>query len=317
MEDRLVPTRSSYILISIAILSWGLSTPFIEFGLKYLNPLPYLAYRFLLATIILTPFVLINKRVEVTELLQNKWVWFIGLSETFGLTVQYLGQEQGVPSGLAALLSLLFLLIVPFLSVWILNESLELIHLIAVAIGLIGVLLISTEGTLSNLTGGSTLGVGLLLSAAFGYAVYITTTSRLTTIEKPDVDTFALFYIVLSIISVNTIIVTLIFDAFPSIQSIDNRAFLWLGLLTLFPTLVAFLAYFEALKEISANSASVLLLIQVIVPFIIDIVFLDRFYSLWVWFGSIIILVAMVIVVSIPYRKNSISTIFKRYGIGD
>ncbi|MHA2253613.1 MAG: DMT family transporter [Candidatus Kariarchaeaceae archaeon] len=302
--DKIVPSTKSYILIFIAIITWGLSTPFIEQGLKYFSPLPFLTFRFLIASIILTPYVLINKFAQLKELMKIKWVWFIAFSETFGLIVQYLGQEEGIDAGLASLLSMMFILIVPFLSPWLLNVNLNKIHLFAVFIGLLGVSFISTEGEVANLTEGSFIGILLLLGAALGYAFYIATTSRLTTIEKPDVNAFVLFYAVLMIISISTAIISILVDSSAFKLSSSPEAWLWLLGLVIFSTLIAFLAYFEALKEISANMASILLLLQVIVPFVIDTVILKKSYSLWIWSGSIIIVLSMFIVVSIPYLEG-------------
>jgi drug/metabolite transporter (DMT)-like permease len=141
----------------------------------------------------------------------------------------------------------------------------------------------------------------LLLGAAFSYAMYIVSTSRLTTIEQPGVDTFVLFYIILLIIAVSSSLSTLIFSQF---EPIEGELWIWLVLLAVFSTLVAFFAYFEALREIPANTASVLLLLQVLVPFTVDYALLDRRYGIWVLAGSVLIIIAMLIVVLIPFLER-------------
>lgn len=292
------PSSISYGAMAIAILGWGLSTTFIEFGLEFVSPFPFLFYRFGLATLVLTPFVLYFRRSEFIELIKNKWTWAIGLAEATGLTLQYLGQERDVPAGLAALLSLSFIIMVPFLSPIILNEKLEKNHLIAMSIAFIGVIFISSEGNVNNIMGSSFAGIMLLLGAALGYAFYIISTSRLTTIEKPDVDTFTLFYSVLLIISLASLVTTLTFS---EISSVPSEGIQWIVLLTIFSTLIAFLAYFRGAQEISANVMSVLLPLQMLVPFTIDFFVLGRTYSLWVITGSFLVVLAMVIVVIQPY----------------
>jgi drug/metabolite transporter (DMT)-like permease len=107
------PSTISYGAMAIAILGWGLSTTFIEFGLEFIGPLPFLFYRFGLATITLTPLVILFRLSKFLELIRNKWTWVIGISESLGLIFQYLGQESGVTAGLAALLLLSFIVIVP------------------------------------------------------------------------------------------------------------------------------------------------------------------------------------------------------------
>jgi len=298
------PNGKHYLAIFIAILGWGFSVPFIEFGLAYIGPLPFLAYRFILATVVLTPIALIQKRQELGQLLQQRWLWVIGLAESLGLIFQYLGQQQGVPGGLAALLSLCFLLIVPFISPFIIGQKLEKYHLMAIITGFAGIIMISTEGDLNRLRGGtiSLLGVLLLLSAAFGYALYIVATSRLTTIEQQDVDTFSLFYLVLLIVAASSTFATAMFSTF---QPLPEELWIWLIGLAIFSTLIAFFSYFEALKAISANIASVLLLLQVLVPFAIDYVVLRRRYGIWIISGAGLIIIAMLIVVVVPlyYRR--------------
>ncbi|MHA2289617.1 MAG: DMT family transporter [Promethearchaeota archaeon] len=296
------PSTISYVAMVIAILGWGLSTSFIEFGLEFIAPFPFLFFRFALATITLTPLVIIFRVSEFFELIKNKWTWIIGISESLGLILQYLGQEREVTAGLAALLSLSFIVIVPFISPFILNERLEKNHLIAMIIAFIGVIFISSEGNIVNLTGSSIIGIIFLLGAAVGYAFYIISTSRLTTIEKPSVDTFTLFYSVLLIITLSSLFASLTFS---EISPIPLEGIQWVVLLTIFSTLIAFFAYFRALKEISANVASVLLPLQVLVPFIIDFFILGKIYSLWILSGSFLIIIAMFIVVIQPYLKAS------------
>jgi len=286
--------------MAIAVFGWGLSTTFIEFGLEFITPFPFLFYRFGLATIILAPLVILFRTSEFLEIIRNKWTWVIGISEAMGLILQYLGQERDVAAGLAALLSLSFIVIVPFISPFILHENLEKNHLIAMSVAFIGVIFISSEGNMINLTGSSILGIIFLLGAAVGYAFYIISTSRLTTIEKPNVDTFTLFFSVLLIISLSSLIASLTFRQTLNLASIPREGIQWIILLTIFSTLIAFFAYFRALQEISANVASVLLPLQVLVPFVIDFFILGRIYSLWVLTGSFLIIIAMFIVVIQP-----------------
>ncbi len=295
------PSTISHGAMAIAILGWGLSTTFIEFGLEFIGPFPFLFYRFGLATITLTPLVILFRLSEFLELIRNKWTWVIGISESLGLIFQYLGQERGVTAGLAALLSLSFIVIVPFISPFILHEKLGRNHLIAMSIAFIGVIFISSEGNLYNLASSSILGIIFLLGTAVGYAFYIISTSRLTTIEKPNVDTFTLFYSVLLIIALSSLVASLTFS---KLTSIPRESIQWIILLIIFSTLIAFFAYFRALQEISANVASVLLPLQVLVPFVIDFFLLDRIYSLWILTGSFLIIIAMIIVVIQPYLES-------------
>jgi drug/metabolite transporter (DMT)-like permease len=296
-----------YFFLLLAIIGWGLSTSFVDLALPYTTPLFFLGIRFLIATIILTPFILIQRRKQLKKLLMNKWTWIVGITETIGLVFQYLGQQQGVSAGLAALLSLLFLLIVPFISPFLLNEKLKLQHLVAVFIGLIGVGFISTEGDITRLQDSSIIGILLLLGAAFGFAFYIVSTSRLRKFEMPEAETIDIFYFVLLIITLITLPMSLMVEEY--YLTPEPIFYLWLAGLVLFSTLLAFFAYFVALQHISANIASILLLAQIFVPFPIDIFILGIQYSFWIFSGMFIILVAMVIAVLTPSEIKDIDLI--------
>ena len=287
--------------MAMAILGWGLSTSLIEFGLEYVSPFSFLFLRFSIASLILSPFILKTKYKEIKSLFRSKWVWFIGLSESTGMLLQYLGQREGVPAGLAALLSLIFLIFVPFLSPLILDDRINRYHIIAIILGFVGVTIIASDGDVSHLLdfdSGSILGIILLILAALAYAFYIVTTSRQVTIEDSNTDTTALFYIILIVISVVSFVMMVIFET-PQLPS-ESIGWLWISMLVIFSTIIAFFAYFKALQRISANSASVLLLLQALVPFTIDVAILNRVYSSTVVIGVGFVVVAMVIIVMIP-----------------
>lgn len=289
--------NKNYLAMGIAIIGWGLSTIFIEEGLNLdnIDPYSFLFYRFFVSLIILTPAIIIKKSSLVISMMKNKWVWIIGFSEASGMIFQYAGQDQKVPAGLAALLSLVFLIIVPFLSPLVLNIRIQRKHFVAILIGIIGVSLIVFDDNQADFKG-STLGIVLLLLAAFSYAIYIVSTSRYTTIENKSIDIFVLFYIVLLIISLTSFLL-MIFNNGDFIPSNEN-IWIWVILLAIFSTIIAFLAYFEAMKVISANTASVLLLLQMVVPFTVEFI-LGRRYSLQIWSGVLVLLLSMIFVVKI------------------
>ena len=283
--------------MGIAIVGWGLSTIFIEKGLnlKTVDPYTFLFFRFIISFIILTPYVIYKKSSLFLIMIKDKWVWIIGLSEASGMVFQYLGQEEEVPAGLASLLSLVFLIIVPFLSPLILKIKVQRNHIFAISIGIIGVIIIAIDENQGDLSG-STRGISLLLLAAFSYAFYIVSTSRYSTIENKSVDIVVLFYIVLLIISITSFLLLILKTGIST--SIDKNIWTWVVLLVIFSTLIAFLAYFEALKIITANSASVLLLLQMLIPFSIEFI-MGRRYSMQIWLGVLLLLISMIIVVKI------------------
>ncbi len=287
-----------YFLMIITVISWGFSTIFIEKGLRYISPIWFLAWRFLLATILLSPFILRPKWSTALELLRNKWVWLIGVSETSGLIFQYFGQEFGASPAISSLISLTFLVFVPFLSLYFLREKIYPFHLVSIVIGILGVLAIQTELKLNQLDpfGESQISITLLLLSAISYAFYIVFTSRLTTIENKEVDTTVLFFVVLAIISLLTIIAGIVTDPISWVP--PPEGWIWIVLLTLISTIIAFFTYFKALTVIPANEASVLLLLQIVVPFFYELAVEGAVYSSTKWIGIVLISISMIIVVT-------------------
>jgi drug/metabolite transporter (DMT)-like permease len=297
--------HQGYIFISIAIVSWGFSSTFVELGLNSMPSMPFLFYRFAFSIILLTPIILMKKRHQVVILFKNKFVWIIGISEGLGLTFQYIGQELQIPAGLATLLTLMYALMVPFISRILLKHPLKLNHLIAVIISLIGIFLIFSEGNLNFLNVGSfsLVGVLILISSAFFYGLYISYTSYIQKSDNKNLDSISLFYVVLVIVTLFSIFNMIITGTFifPS-----RETWVWLFNLVIFSTIIAFYMYFISMKTLSPNQVSSLLLLQVIVPFTIDIFLFNRDYNLWILIGSTILFLSVFLSNLISY-KSSIS----------
>ena len=64
----------SYFFVLLAVIGWGLSTTFIEFGLPYIDAQPFLAIRFIVATLMITPFILATRKNEVVTLFKTRWI---------------------------------------------------------------------------------------------------------------------------------------------------------------------------------------------------------------------------------------------------
>lgn len=291
----------------MAIIGWGLSTTFVEFGLAYIDPYAFLAIRFLLAVLITTPFILVTRRKEVLSLLKSPWMYIIATCETAGLLFQYVGQLQqfDVSAGLASLLTMMFIMIVPALSYYFLQEKFTLNHAIAVVLGFIGILFIVTRGNISNLASSSTLGVILLLLSATSYAFYQLSTSKYTREKNKEVDSIAMFYAVMVAITVFSFAVTFVKESFTLQISVKPDAWLWIVALSLFSTIMAFTGYFYASKGIQANTLSILLISQMLVPFLIDIVILGKQYSTWVYAGGLIIVMGMLFIARLPSEPKT------------
>ncbi len=298
--------NKAIIFISIAIVGSGLSSTFVELGLNSIPSVPFLFYRFAISMLILTPLISIKKRHQVSNLFKNKFVWLIGIFEGLGLILQYVGQELQIPAGLATLLTITYALMVPFFSWILIKQKLKIYHLIAVIMSLIGIFFIISEGSLTFLNNSSfsLIGILILISSAIFLGLYITFTSYIQKLHNNNLDSFSLFYVTIVIISLFSMLMMIVTGQYV-IPSQDS--WIWLLLLVIFSTIIAFYMYFMAMKTLNANQVSLLLLLQVIVPFAIDIFIFGRNYNIWVLIGSIILFISVFLstLISLKSHKNS------------
>ena len=285
-----------YIGLVLAVVGWGLSASFISFGLTSINPYFFLTLRFSLAVILFSPYIILVKRDAFIKLLFNKWVWIISFFEFLGLEFQYFGQTS-VSAGLATLLSLQFVLFVPFLSVKLLHEPFSKITIPSIIFALTGTLLISTNGKFTEIMNNFNIGGLFLLFSALAYSFYIIFSSKLTHNTFTNIDSSVLFF--------NIILGVSLFSLFPTIAlsssfSVNQSVWIWIVALAIFSTLIPSFGYFLGLKVVSANTMSLILLFQIIVPFAIDIFFLGITYSSWIIIGCMLVIGSLVIFVSNP-----------------
>ena len=194
---------------------------------------------------------------------------------------------------------MMFIIILPYLAFLFLAERFHLNHALAIILGFLGVFFIITEGDISRLGSGDALGIFILLVTATAYAFYQLSTSKFTRFVMPQVDSISLFYSVMILISIFSLISALIFQP-TGFYTIKSDAWIWIVLLAIFSTIIAFTSYFEASKGIQANTLSILLVSQALVPFFVDIFLLGREYSIWIYSGGFIVIIAMIIVGKTP-----------------
>ncbi|MFX0155766.1 MAG: DMT family transporter [Candidatus Hodarchaeota archaeon] len=299
--------QKAYLYITLAIICWGLSNTFVELGLKSIPSVPFLFYRFTISVIILTPIIILKKRNHVINLFKNKLVWLLGTFETLGLICQYIGLELQIPAGLATLIGLMYAILVPFISWIVLKHKIKLHHIIAVIISFIGIFFIVSNGTLDLFGNGtlSILGIIILITSALFYGLYITYTSYVQISYNNTLDSVSIFYVVLLIVAFFSTI-GMIFTGTFVIPKLET--WIWLICLVFISTIIAFYTYFLSMRTLTANQVSLLLLLQVLIPFTIEIFIYGRFYNLIVNIGIIILFLSVFLSSFISYKTGKINS---------
>ncbi|MHA1522188.1 MAG: DMT family transporter [Promethearchaeota archaeon] len=296
--------KKAYFWMAISIAAWGLSTTFVDLGLRDYGPIPSLIYRFGLASILTILILAVTKNLKVLQLFKRKITWVVGILDSAGMIFAYYAQSFGIPPGLTSLLMILYVIWTPLFSRLILKKSLQTKHIIAVFFSILGLVLIITEGNFDNLITGNSniLGYILLILTSISWSLYFVFGEiQQKKGSSTTTDTYGNFS--------SVILINFFCSAFIGVITLDFAppppdAWIWILLLVIFSTIIAFFTYYEALKEIDANLVSLLLLTQIIIPYFIDIVFLNKDYTIWVIIGSIILLLSAVLAALPPFKKS-------------
>ena len=132
----------AYLAIVIASICWGTSYTVVKIGLTYLDPpippMGYLALRFSLALVILSPFLLFGKnRNDLLVLIKNKYIVILGLVNGSSFIFQFLGQA-GTTAAIATLMVNTFLISTPFFSTYMTGEKVSSRIVVGIILGFIG-----------------------------------------------------------------------------------------------------------------------------------------------------------------------------------
>ncbi len=173
MESKYAPQVATL----LASILWGSSFVAIGWGLKYLDPYSFAFLRFVFAALIMFGFAASLSKFDF-RLFRDRRIILIGAINGAAYLLQFVGQKYITPqnSAIAALLVNTNVIVVALLSAKLFGEKLEARKKYAVAIGLAGVLFITTKGNMNVLSGSGAaefFGGMLVLLAGIIWAFYI------------------------------------------------------------------------------------------------------------------------------------------------
>jgi drug/metabolite transporter (DMT)-like permease len=167
--------KLAYILAGFVILFWGTSATAFKIGLMYFNFIQLLFWASLFATLILF-FVLViqGKLSEVFRLSKNQLVWsvFLGLLNPFLYYFILFKAYDLLPAQVAQPLNYIWPIILVLLSVPILGQKLKSSSILALIISFIGVIFISSQGSVAIFSKSNPFGVILALTSSLVWALF-------------------------------------------------------------------------------------------------------------------------------------------------
>ena len=269
------------LLISVVII-WGATFPIMKLSLYYITPTMLLSFRFLLSAAFMLPIILKNK------MLMEKKNVVLGITGGAILFIAYYAQTVGLEyttSSQSGLITGMYVVLLPIISLLYLKIKLNKVDVIAVSVGFIGLILMSSL----KFSTADAFGDLLTFICAIFYAIQTAYVFKYTKFLDSMVFTF---YQLLIVGLLSTIFLPFSWE--PSGLSKPIVIFT-IVFTALFASFFAVLINTRALMYIEPTAAGVVYVGEPVFAVIASILILKEIPTLYIIIGGIIIVLAMLI----------------------
>jgi len=272
-------------------LLWGSSFSVIKIGLRSIDPYWFVFMRFALAAAIALAYLgLVKQLGEVLRLLRHPLVIWLGVTNAVGFAFQFKGQTL-TTTGNAALIINSCTIYVAIASRFVFREPLGFQKLLGVALGTIGVLLVTTARSPVVPMRGALRGDLLVLAAAFTWTAFILLDKYIVAEFAPD----------LRALTGAMVVVTAAAAAVPALVlargTLPRPSAEWWAIpyTAVFCTIVPFFLWTSGLRFITATVSSVIMLSEVVFALVLAAVVLGERPSAVALVGGVLILSAVLL----------------------
>lgn len=277
-------SRKGLLLFIACGIAWGIPYAFIRIAVEQFDVATIILARVLIGAAVLVPFAIYRKAL-IPALKHWRWVLVFAVLEMVGPWFLITNAEKTVSSGLTGLL----IAIVPFWAVFIAyfylgDKSVK--HpktIFGLVVGFIGVLLlVGVDAFTADL---DLLGVGAIVLASVGYAIAPAISAK----KIGHLDSAG-------VISLSMVIVAIFyavpgFAALPpSLPNANFDGWMALAILGVVCSAIAFILFFDLIKEIGSARATLITYPNTAVAFLLGIVFLAEPVTLGMILGFPLVL---------------------------
>jgi drug/metabolite transporter (DMT)-like permease len=275
-----VTLRRSDLLLTAAAAVWGVSFVVVKDALTSASPLLFLATRFSLATVVLTPFINLRGGFSAGELRAGLVLTFLLAT---GFATQAVGLQYTTPARSAFIVAMSSVL-APVIALVVLKHRTAWMVLLALGIAGVGIYFLTAPDA-----GGLNRGDlwTLITSVVFGgHIVAVAEFSK-------RFDARRLVWLQLPGTAIGTLIVALMLESLRFAWSVDlGVALLFLGIMS---TAVALVWQMRAQREMTSARASLILCFEPVFAAVTSRLFWGEEFSIAQAFGALLILAAMVL----------------------
>lgn len=273
--------RIGVLMLMVTAIVWGSGFVITDIGLQYLNAYQLMAGRFLVAAIILIiifgyKFKNINKRLVIKGTI-------LGAILYTGFVLQTVGLEYTTPSK-NAFLTAVNVLVVPLIAFAVYKRKIDRFEIIGALTALIGIALLSLQGSLSMNVGDV---LTLLCAVAFAFDIFYT--NKFVKNEDAILLTVIQF-IAAAIISV---IFVLVRGDIPT-TAIESEGLYSILYLAIISTIIAYLLQNIAFKYTTATQGAIILSMESLFGMIFSVIFLHEILTGRMIIGATLIFLAII-----------------------
>ena len=275
-------------LIFVAVV-WGSTFPIIATSLKFIDPMSFLLFRFVIASLVLFPFIYkrINKRDAILGSL-------VGIPLFLGYVTQTYGLEYTSPS-MSGLITGIYIILTPILSIFILKNGVDMVKIYLTVAAFVGMVLMSVTST-----SGQILGNVLTVGTAIFYALQMVLTEKY--LVKGDPMVFTFFQLV--VVAVLSLVVSP--ESVLKVGVLTNSYVLFSILFNaILGTTLAIWILSLSIKSISAYLTALILIIEPVSAVAVSTIFFHYPVTSLMLLGGVIILVSMLLAINRENKKKT------------
>lgn len=272
----------------LASLIWGTSFVSVKIGVEHVDPFLFSILRFLFGSLALIFVLVLLKRID-TRLFKDRIIWGIALINAVALEFQHLGMTMTSATN-AVLLVDIDVVFVALLAAVVLSEKITRKITLGLVLGMVGVLIITTNGDLASVFSGSFIGNAMVFVGGLLWAFYIVYQKKVLVRES---DVLQVTGVVVLETTIFLLPLTLLFAGSYAVDSIGWLSVIYTGVLC---TGLAFLFYNIGLKAISATVSSIILLLEIVFAMVFAFLVLGESPTIVTAVGGALIVLAIIVI---------------------
>ena len=167
--------KKAYLFALLAILFWSTMSSAFKLTLNYIDTTNLLLFASITSLLILFLVLVFTKQVNQLKGLQLKYILnsaFLGALNPFAYYLILFEAYNLLKAQIAGTLNYFWPIVLVILSIPILKQKISYKSLIAIFISFLGIIIISTEGSLKSLESNNLIGIALAVGSALFWALY-------------------------------------------------------------------------------------------------------------------------------------------------